>query len=575
MKRNEYPRPNFVRPDWLSLNGPWQFAFDDENIGLAEKWFLGKPFPLTIEVPFAFQTPLSGINDQSFHDFMWYRRTFTLNKLVHKRYLLHFQAVDYECRVYVNKEEVGHHIGGQAPFSFDVTELVDTGTNEIVVYVNDPSTDEYMPRGKQYWKEKSEIIWYNRTSGIWQSVWLEIVDEVYIKHLKITPHYDAGEVEFSFTLSAPNKPLLLIIPSLALKESLTPDTTEVSLHVKVLHTAEDFITKSWTPENPYLFDFSVTYGKDVVTSYFGMRKVHAENGQTYLNNKPYYMKLVLDQGYWPEGLLTAPSTEALKFDIEITKAMGFNGARKHQKCEDPYFMYYADHLGFLVWGEMASSIKFNETSAWRDKNEWEQILRRDYNHPAIVAWVPLNESWGVPDIGTNKRQQQHAIELYNLIKAYDQTRFIVGNDGWEQVITDICAIHNYKHGAIDDLAAQDAFARAISSKAELLASRPADRPIYAAGYEHQGEPILLTEFGGISYEVNDKGWGYTAVANSDTLLTEYKRLILAIKASSGLAGYCYTQLTDVEQEVNGLLTYDRKPKVAVEKVKEVNDLIQK
>lgn len=287
------------------------------------------------------------------------------------------------------------------------------------------------------------------------------------------------------------------------------------------------------------------------------------------------MKLVLDQGYWPESLLTAPNKEALRFDIEISKSMGFNGARKHQKCEDPYFMYYADKLGYLIWGEMASSIKFSELSASRDKNEWEQILVRDYNHPSIVAWVPLNESWGVPEIRTDKRQQQHALDLYHLIKSVDQTRLVVGNDGWEQVITDICAIHNYRHGAKNEPDVQDKFRRDIGTKEALLASKPADRPIYADGYSHRGEPILLTEFGGISYEVNGKGWGYTAVDDVNDLLSEYKRLIEDINLSKDLVGYCYTQLTDVEQEINGLLTYDRKPKVSVEKIKEVNDSIKK
>ncbi|OQA78395.1 MAG: Evolved beta-galactosidase subunit alpha [Tenericutes bacterium ADurb.Bin239] len=576
MYRSEYPRPSLVRAHWQNLNGLWDFAFDDKNVGLTEKWLEKGKFPLKINVPFAFQTPLSGINDQSFHDYVWYRRTFKVEKQKGKRYLLHFGAVDYECKVYLNKKLIGEHIGGQAPFSFDVTAFLNFVEEELVVWVSDLSTDEHMPRGKQYWKEKPEGIWYNRTTGIWQTVWLEIVPEAYVTRMKITPLYDEGKVHFALTLSEAGQKLVLQGADNLLKYSATVNTLEHEFTLQVFKDKKDYDTKSWSPENPYLFKFTLSYGDDHLSSYFGMRKVHAADAITYLNNKPYYMKLVLDQGYWPESLVTPPSHEALEYDIKMAKAMGFNGARKHQKCEDPYFHYYADKLGFLVWAEMASSIKFSELSAWRDKNEWQQIMKRDYNHPSIVSWVPLNESWGVNEIATDKRQQQHALDLYNFIKSQDKTRFVVGNDGWEQVITDICAIHNYNHGHHDDKEAIAAFNKSISTKDALLNSQPAKRPIYANGYAYRGEPILLTEFGGISYQMSeDKGWGYTAVSDADRLLSEYKRIILAIKKSTALVGYCYTQLTDVEQEINGLLTYDRRPKLPVEKVKEVNDLIQK
>lgn len=576
MYRKEYPRPALVRKEWLNLNGIWDFAFDDDNVGLNENWVEKGKFPLKINVPFAFQTPLSGINDPSFHDYVWYRRFFSVKKEEGKRFILHFGAVDYECKIYLNKKHIGDHIGGQVPFSFDVTDFLNFNEEELVVWVSDPSTELSMPRGKQYWKEKSEVIWYNRTTGIWQTVWLEIVPEAYVKSMRITPLFDEGKVHFSLSFSQVGRELILEDENGKIKYAKVPNKLTHEFTVQTFLDEQDFITKAWSPENPHLFPFKLRYGDDLISSYFGMRKVHADKGITYLNNKPYYMKLVLDQGYWPQSLVTPPSKEALEYDIKMAKAMGFNGARKHQKCEDPYFAYYADKLGFLVWGEMASSIRFSEKSAWRDKHEWPQIIARDYNHPSIVAWVPLNESWGVDDIGHDKRQQQHALELYYLIKSLDNTRFVVGNDGWEQVITDICAIHNYNHGRYDDKDAIAAFNKSISTKEELLKSRPANRDIYAEGYSYRGEPILLTEFGGISYQMNeDKGWGYTAVGDAEHLLSEYKRIILAIKESTALVGYCYTQLTDVEQETNGLLTHDRKPKLPVEKVKEVNDLIQK
>ncbi len=579
MKRNEYPRPDIIRNTWWPLNGAWNFAFDDDNVGHQKEWHKHPDFPLKIEVPFAFQTKLSGINDTSFHDNVWYHRQFSVKPYdSHKRYLLHFQAVDYQCRVYVDGEWIGEHIGGQAPFSFEITSFIkDEGEHQLVVYVNDPSTDLFLPRGKQYWKEQSESIWYTRTTGIYQSVWIEEVALEYIKLIRMTPHLDSGRIQMEVAVSDAGKTLGIEIQDHGILISKT-DHRVSSNHLSVLLpvvTADEIYKKAWSPENPYLFDVKLTYGSDEVTTYFGMRKVEAKNGRIYLNNEPYYPKMVLDQGYWPDGLLTPPSVEDLRKDIQLSKAMGFNGARKHQKCEDPYFAYYADKIGYLVWGEMASAVMFSSLSAWRDLNEWAQILPRDYNHPSIIAWVPLNESWGVPEIRTDQEQQRHAIALYDFIRSNDRTRLIIGNDGWEMVKTDICAVHHYRHGKKDELEKQLQFKKELATKTDVLASRPADRPLYAEGYAYQGEPILLTEFGGISYVVANDGWGYTSVRSGHELLDEYRRLIHDIKDSQVLAGYCYTQLTDVEYEVNGLLTYDRKPKVPVEEIKAINDLISR
>lgn len=579
MSRNEYPRPDFVRSDWISLNGSWSFSFDDDNLGLIEKWFENPNFAMKIQVPFAFQAPLSGIGDSSFHDYLWYHRKFDLPETMSRQtIMLNFQAVDYECRVYVNGQFVGQHIGGTSPFGFDITEVVRFDySNDLVVYVYDPSTDIFLPRGKQYWKPQSESIWYTRTSGIYQSVWIEAVPHHHIKHIKLTPHYDEGLLELEAFVSMKGRRFEAIISNgetVLTRQSTQVTKTTTRMVFKVLSTLEDFETKSWSPENPFLFDVQLTYGQDCVKTYVGMRKIATKDGKVMLNNKPYYLKMVLDQGYWPQGLLTAPSIQHLRQDIIDAKQMGFNGARKHQKVEDTYFAYFADKIGFLIWGEMASSVNFSELSAWRDLNEWQQVLPRDYNHPSIIAWVPLNESWGVPEIGTDIRQQRHSLDLYEYIKKNDPTRLVISNDGWELTITDICAIHNYNHGKKDDVATQRKFRDSIATKSALLASKPSGRPIYANGYVHRGEPIVLTEFGGISYTVKDDGWGYTSVSNGHDLLDEYRRLINDIKSSEALAGFCYTQLTDVEQEINGLLTYDRKFKVPAAAIKEINDLIE-
>jgi len=309
---------------------------------------------------------------------------------------------------------------------------------------------------------------------------------------------------------------------------------------------------------------------DTVMTYFGMRKIHAKNGIIYLNNRPYYQKLVLDQGYYPQGLLTALKDEDFIKDIELAKSMGFNGCRKHQVVSDPRFLYHADRLGFLVWGEMANAANYSCDYVRRITTEWIDVINRDYNHPSIVAWVPLNESWGVPMINHDLFQQAHSIQMYQLTKSLDQTRLVASNDGWEQTITDFCGIHNYAHGNPHEIEKQKFFDLTLKTKEGMIHSLPAGRNIYAEGYQYLGEPILLTEFGGIAYS-KSTGWGYTEVKSDEELLSQYERLIKAIKESSCIRGYCYTQLTDVFQEQNGLLTFDRIPKVDVDKIRKINE----
>ncbi|MCM3117331.1 glycoside hydrolase family 2 [Neobacillus sp. MER 74] len=590
--RNEYPRPQLVRKEWVNLNGEWDFAFDDNNVGLKEKWFQnGDALDRKINVPFAYQTQLSGINDPSFHDFVWYSREFTVSKdWNNQRIILHFGAVDYRAWIYVNGEYVGFHEGGNVSFSFDITDHLTWGNEKVVVRVEDPSTDETIPRGKQFWIEQSDSIWYTRTTGIWQTVWLEPVHPVHVSKLRLTPDVDRGDIIVEFEVSGEciNKQADIEISFQG--EKVAKDTIEVfepynkrSVNLynrQIFRTAFHHTGWNWSPENPNLFDIKFTLKDgdnqailDEIESYFGMRKVHIENGMVYLNNKPYYQKLVLDQGYWPEGLLTAPTDEALKRDIEIALEMGFNGCRKHQKVEDPRFLYWADKLGFLVWGECAAFPSYSEDAASRLTKEWIEIIERDYNHPSIVAWVPVNESWGVPFIKANKQQQHHSLAMYHLIHSLDTTRLVISNDGWELTETDICAIHNYNHGSSDEKAKYENFKESLLTKENLLSSKPAGRGIYADGFEHKGEPILLTEFGGIGFKVGeDSGWGYTSVKDEHEFIADYRRVMEAVYASKGLHGYCYTQLTDVEQEINGLVSYNRKPKCELAKIKEINDM---
>lgn len=589
--RTEYPRPQFVRQKWLNLNGIWDFAFDDEKKGTEEKWFKehSTAFNQQINVPFAYQTKLSGIEDSTFHDFVWYRRQFEVPASWQgQRVVLHFGAVDYRAWVYVNEQLVGFHEGGHVSFQFDITDYLQGGKETLVVRVEDPSTDETIPRGKQFWVEKSDAIWYTRTTGIWQTVWIEPVSQTYIKKLKFTPNVDEGEVIVECEVDGNYAEAKVEMEILFKGERIAKELFELQepyhrhsinlFNRKIFRTSFHNDGWAWTPENPNLFDVKVSLlqGESVVDelqSYFGMRKVHTENGMVYLNNRPYYQKLVLDQGYWPEGLLTAPTDEDLKKDIELAKEMGFNGCRKHQKVEDPRFLYWADKLGFLVWGECAASPSYSEDAVARLTKEWIEIVERDYSHPSIVAWVPINESWGVPHIRSNRQQQHHSLAMYHLIHSLDTTRLVISNDGWELTKTDICAVHNYNHGNHDEVAKYEKFKEDLATKEGILHSQPARRGIYANGFAHEGEPILLTEFGGIGFKVDDaNGWGYTSVANVEDYLADYRRIMEAIYSSKILFGYCYTQLTDVEQEINGILTYDRKPKCDLKEIRRINEM---
>lgn len=581
--RNEYPRPQFVREAWLNLNGQWDFAFDDDNKGLQEKWYKQFPKQQTITVPFAYQTELSGIHDPSFHDIVWYQREFTVPEdWLEKEIVLHFGAVDYRAWVYINEELAVYHEGGNTPFSANVTHLLNKNgkTNTLTVRVEDPSTDVTIPRGKQYWHEKSESIFYTRTTGIWQTVWMEPIFETHITNIRWTPEIDRGDIELEFDINDSLQENLSLDVEIFFKgKKIVSDQTTIieSYNKRSFNIRNRFTDRSnihgngwyWTPESPNLFDVVLTLKAgdkvlDKIDSYFGMRKVSIEDGIFKLNNMPYYQKLVLDQGYFPKGLLTAPTEEALKQDIVLAKEMGFNGARKHQKVEDPRFLYWADKLGFLVWGEMANASEYSEEGARRLATEWFEVVKRDYSHPSIIVWLPLNESWGISRVAYDKQQQAHATSMYWQTKSIDQTRPVLSNDGWEHTISDICGIHNYR--------SPEEMEQAYETVETAISTTPANRVIYAKGFSYRGEPILITEYGGIAYKKDEtEGWGYSAVQSAEDLVEEYRRVTEALQKSKVIQGFCYTQLTDVEQEINGLLTYDREPKCDLSKIKEIND----
>lgn len=587
--RTEYPQPQFQRKHWQNLNGQWQFAFDDADEGQRKQWYREHDWSEHIEVPFAYQSQLSGISDTTDHAVVWYQRTVTSQAESGETVLLHFGAVDYEADIWLDGQFIGHHQGGHTSFSFDITNQVsDSAEHTLTVRVWDPIHDEEVTRGKQSWTGRSEGIWYTNTTGIWQTVWLEYVPQTYLESVQYFPDISAGTITIKGTIKhfVPGTQVQAVI---TFKDDPVTETIVTPEIDSFTFTADVFAKKIfrsgyhndgrlWTPEHPHLFAIRFTTKtpngeQDVVDSYFGMREVRTESGMVFLNNRPYYQKLVLDQGYWSEGLLTAPSDEAFKKDIKLAKAMGFNGARLHQKVEDPRFLYWADQLGFICWGECASAPVFSARAESALYAEWQEIIARDFNHPAIITWVPLNESWGVRSIHDDRQQQHFSQALYHLIHSLDPTRLVQSNDGWEQTETDICAIHNYSHGESAESPQYAYFKDSLSTWQKLLSQPPGSFDIFAKGFAYAGQPILLTEFGGIGYNKADAdaGWGYTGAHSDAEFRNELQRIFTAVASSKSLNGFCYTQLYDTEQEVNGLMTYDRTPKIPVKEIHEILD----
>lgn len=579
--RPEYPRPQFVREHWLNLNGIWEFEFDDQNIGVIENWCDGRQFDKQITVPFAYQTQLSGINDKSIHECVWYARSFEVpDEWKGFDLLLNFGAVDYAATVWINGREVGTHEGGHVPFQFEISPYIKFGRNRITVRVEDRQ-DLQQPRGKQSYTGLPHAIDYYCTTGIWQTVWLERAPSIRIEEIRAITHAESNRVSLDVYLHAPSSSWRLEVDILDGNEvvahgsHLTPIATgHFDLQIP--------FAKLWSPESPHLYDLKIRLYKqdqllDEVRSYVGVRSIELRDGKFMLNGKPCYLKFVLDQGYWPAGYLTAPSDEALQTDIGWTKMFGFNGARKHQKLEDPRWLYWCDRLGLLVWGEMPNARDWSLRAQELLSTEWQRAVRRDYNHPCIIAWVPVNESMGFPGLGQEHVDQYAFIErMVRVTRRLDSTRPVIDNDGWEHTdITDVCAIHDYT---------PTARTLKVRYKARLGGGELpekvwiSDRPLFVAGSQYRGQPIVLSEVGGFltiptDIPTDQRDMLYQFYASFETpqeLITKYRDLMKGIASLPFLAGFCYTQLTDIEQEINGLLTYDRQAKAPPEKFAEIH-----
>jgi len=571
-----YPRPQLRRNTWYSLNGDWECALDPPG-----RWRLPAEVEWRgrIRVPFSPETSASGINDTGFYRACWYRRRFEVAPLATgERLFLRFGAVDQSAMVWVNGVWVGGHEGGYTPFSFDVTLMTAAGALEVVVRAEDDPHDLSKPRGKQDWQREPHSIWYPRTTGIWQTVWLEVVPATALSRVAFTPHLARWEIGVgAWVDGAPREPLRLSVTLTSRDTLLASDTyTVVSGEVhRRIALSDPGIDDSrnellWSPDAPNLIEVQLDlWGErgellDHAVSYTALRSAAVQGDRFVLNNRPYVLRMVLDQGYWPDAGLTAPDDAALRKDVMLAKQMGFNGVRKHQKIEDPRYLYWADRIGLAVWEEMPSAYRFSTGSVERLTREWTDVIARDYSHPCVISWVPINESWGVPNLTDNPTERHYVQALYHLTRTMDSTRPVIGNDGWESVATDIIGIHDY-----DDRPERIAKRYLADEVLPRLfkRERPGGRLLVLEGQKYTDQPLMLTEFGGIAFSRDrQRTWGYARANTSEEFARRYRELLDVVRELQVFSGFCYTQFSDTYQEANGLLYADRTPKIPLDQI---------
>jgi len=566
--RSEYPRPQFVRSPWVNLNGIWSYTFDFGKSGKQRGFANSQGFDNKINVPFCPESSLSGVNFKDFIPAMWYHRSLTIpSDWKGKKIFLHFGAVDYETEVFIDGKAVGKHCGGTVSFSFDITPFISVGkAHNLVVYVLDDIHSGLQASGKQCPDFKSRGCHYTRTTGIWQTVWMEAVSEYGLKSFHVIPDLDQQRfsIQAQFHTANPDNNIQIRV----MDGSRTVSTAKAVASNGVVCLLPIRNPKTWSPETPFLYDIILevtdSSGRllDHVESYAGMRKMHIQGNRIFLNNRPYYLRLVLDQGFYPEGIWTAPSDAALRKDIELSMRAGFNGARLHQKVFEERFHYWADKLGYLTWGESSSwGIDLSSGAAARNfLTEWQEIIIRDRNHPSIIAWTPFNEAWG-----GGEALIRLLADAYTLTHNLDPTRPVNDSSGGFHVATDLWTEHTYE---------QD------PEKLNKMLMPSDDDPVWRRhpqkSIEYTGQPYLIDEYGGIKWIPSpdkvyaDDSWGYGKDPKTlEEFYTRLERLTDVILGMSHICGFCYTQLTDIEQEQNGIYNYDRTEKFDMNRIRKI------
>lgn len=571
-----HPNPQFSRENFINLNGDWGFCFDDDNNGIANNFNNGFKEKRTIVVPYSYEYPSSNINETKYHKVLWYQKelSYVSDGL---RWILHFEGSDYETNVYVNGQLVGNHIGGYTAFKFDITNYLKNGTNLIVVRIYD-DFDATRSRGKQRWMDKTYECFYIPNSGINKTVWLEKVAETNLEAVRITPSFNETNVEMEYEINGnfenceietiisfddfiiSKERKIILRPCFKQTFDITSDNSTMKIH-------------AWTPNYPLLYDVEYNIYKDnkkidTVKSYFGVSEFSSKGNKLYLNRDSLFPKLILNQGYSKEGGITLTEQEMIK-DIALMQEIGFNGNRVHQKIESQLFYYYCDALGFLLWQELPSAYEWKTATIKNLADEWVDILLQHHNHPSIMTNVIINESWGTWAIRKNVLQQEFVTGLYHLTKSLEPNRFAISNDGWEHTVSDILTFHNYASTYKELL--QEYQISYENIHLGIHNSLGSTKDFESCGYNNGIKPVMLTEFGGIAF-VKDKnrGWGYGNLEdNEESFLRRFKEQMDAIYDSNLFTGYCFTQLSDVQQEVNGLVDENRNFKVNKEELKKI------
>lgn len=551
--RPEHPNPQWERAGWRNLNGVWEFDFDFGRSARDRQLFKSnEKLAREINVPFCPESRLSGIAYTDFMDAVCYRRAFELSESeLSGRVFLHFGAVDYKAYVYINGTLAGTHKGGYSSFAFDITGLVKAGENSLFVIAEDDVRSGRQPKGKQSSLYASHGCDYTRTTGIWQTVWLEFTPKEYIRYAKYFPDTEAGTLTvIGETVGAGR----LTVES-SFEGAATGSAEAECVGGGFCLTLKLTEKHLWELGKGGLYELVLSFGGDKVKSYFGLRSVALEGMKFMLNRKSVFQRLVLDQGFYPEGIYTAPTEADLIKDIQLSLDAGFNGARLHQKVFEPRFLYHCDRLGYMVWGEQGNwGLDYGAPQSTEIfLNEWMEVVARDFNHPAIIGWCPFNETWSYVETDTTNTLLS---TIYNMTKLYDPTRPIIDTSGGFHHITDIYDVHDYNQDPVSFKASYDK----LTTEGVLhdwLAQHFKDKT-----QTYRGEPVMVSEYGGIQWNVGgNSGWGYgTAPKDAEEFIKRYKGLTEALLGNKSLLGFCYTQLYDIEQEINGLYTYDRKPK---------------
>ena len=575
--RAEHPNPQWERKTWKNLNGPWEFEFDFGCSAVERRLWEKKRFDREILVPFCPESRLSGIGYTDFISGVAYRRNFELSQEeLSGRVLLHFGAVDYEASVYVNGTLVGSHKGGYTSFCFDITKHVAPGPNTLFVAVKDDVRSGLQPKGKQAHLYASSGCDYTRTTGIWQTVWLEFVPERHIQSAKYYPDPANGKVTVTGLVQGQGTLQLT-----ALWEDKPVGEAALSVEDGFFTAQLDLSeTHLWEPGKGGLYTLLLSFGEDRVKSYFGLRTAKFQGRKFLLNGKSLFQRFVLDQGFYPDGIYTAPTEEDLVKDIQLSFAAGFNGARLHEKVFEARFLYHCDRLGYLVWGEYPNwgLDHAHPLSTETYLNQWSEAVERDFNHPAIIGWCPFNETWGY-----REEREKNALltSLYKLTKQLDPTRPCIDSSGNYRVLSEVYDIHDYDQDTQSFQARWDGLTDRIRETGGVIPEEdpffnsapegPSGRaPFFNQPYDNQ--PIFVSEYGGIRWPDDTvEGWGYgNAPATPEEFFARYKGLTEALLNNPEIFGFCYTQLYDVEQEVNGLYTYGRAQKFDISLIRKIN-----